>query len=130
MDFFSLLKTKPKVEINIEPPKIEIGSIIQKINDGTDKQDNKQDNKQEYEQDIKNTFNLEQVKFKKGETIRVIYLEKSSLNDYKGYNGVIRDSLVGSDTCMVMLEALNSGSAIRFPKKHIIKWCSLTNTEL
>lgn len=107
MDFLTLLKTRPEVK--------------------DDKIDNKKD-EIKYQGD--STFNLEQVQFKKGENVRIIYLEDSGLNYYKGYNGVIKDSLISNNHCMVILDAVNSTSPIKFPKSHIIKWCPYSNIEL
>lgn len=154
MDFFALLKNKPKVDETIEPPKVEHPNIEIKLIDK--KFDKKNiDDECKIEDDLEekkvingkgivingrgivskikeNTplFNLEEIEFRKGETIKVLRLENSILNVYKGYIGTIRDSQKGNDTCMVVLDALNSGAAIRFPKTHLVKWCPYTNTNL
>ena len=150
MDFFSLLKNKPKVDETIEPPKIETPNIEIKlskskerivdeckIEDDLDKKTVIND-RGKLKENTLNTdcvrgqgtplFNLEEIEFRKGETIKVVRLENSILNVYKAYIGTIRDSQKGSDTCMVILDALNSGGAIRFPKTHLVKWCPYTNT--
>lgn len=103
MDFFKLLKTKTEVKTD---------SIKCEKNHN------------------ENTFDLEQVQFRKGENVRIIYLKNSDLNYYKGYNGIIRESIASNDYCMVILEALNSSYPIKFPKSHFIKWCPYTNIEL
>jgi len=147
MDFFALLKNKPKVDETIEPPKvehpnIEIKLIDKRIVDECKIEDEEKTvingkgiviNGRGIVSKIKEhtpLFNLEEIEFRKGETIKVVRLENSILNQYKGYIGTIRDSQKGSDTCMVVLDALNSGAAIRFPKKHLLKWCPYTNTEI
>lgn len=146
MDFFSLLKNKPKVDETIEPPKIELPKIEIKLTDKRIVKKNIHD-ECKIEDDLDKTvingrgivskikentplFNLEEIEFRKGETIKVVRLENSILNIYKGYIGTIRDSQKGSNICMVILDALNSGAAIRFPKTHLVKWCPYTNTIL
>ena len=142
MDFFSLLKNKPKVDETIEPPKIELPKIELKLTDKRIVDECKIEDDLDKKTVIngrgiqstfkENTplFNLEEVQFRKGETIKVVRLENSILNQYKGYIGTIRDARKGSDICMVVLDALNSGAAIRFPKTHLVKWCPYTNTNL
>jgi hypothetical protein len=141
MDFFALLKNKPKVDETIEPPKIETPIIEIKLTDRRIVEECKIEDDLDQKTVIngrgivskKNDvplFNLEEVQFRKGETIKVVRLENSILNQYKGYIGTIRDSQKSSDTCMVVLDALNSGASIRFPKKHLVKWCPYTNTQI
>lgn len=135
MDFFKLLKNKPKTDETIELPKVEHPVID--INEVIDKKDDYKrtiiNDRSKYENENTNDvsfYNLQQIEFKKGENIMVIKFEDSPLNYYKGYIGIIRTSLKSSDTCMITLDALNSGAAIRFPKKHLVKWCPYTNTQL
>lgn len=78
----------------------------------------------------KTLFKMDQVQFRKGDTIRVVRLENSDINQYKGYNGTIKECQGQSEFCTVILDAVNSGAAIRFPKSHLRKWCMYTNTEL
>lgn len=78
----------------------------------------------------KTLFKMDQVQFRKGDTIRVVRLENSDINQYKGYNGTIKECQGQSAFCTVILDAVNSGAAIRFPKSHLRKWCMYTNTEL
>jgi hypothetical protein len=63
-------------------------------------------------------INTEFIKYKKGNFIRIIYLENSPLNHYKGYNGEIRMYTFGCDHANIMLEAINSNMFIKFPIKH------------
>lgn len=135
MDFFKLLKNKPKTDETIELPKVEhpVVDIKEVIDKKDDYKRTNINDRSKYEN--KNTndvsfYNLQQIEFKKGENIMVIKFEDSPLNYYKGYIGIIRTSLKSSDTCMITLDALNSGAAIRFPKKHLVKWCPYTNTQL
>ena len=130
MDFFTLLKNKPKTYDNIEPPKIEhpiieIRLTDKKIVDECKIEDDHNEktiiNGRGIVSKKKNDtplFNLEEVQFRKGDPIKVVRLENSILNQYKGYNGIIREYQKNNDSCMVTLEALNSGAAIKFPKKH------------
>lgn len=142
MDFFSLLKNKPKVDETIEPPKIEHPNIEIKLTERIDKRivdeckiEDDLDKKtvingrgiqSKFKENV--PFDLEEIEFRKGETIKVVRLENSMLNVYKGYIGTIRDSQKEKDSCMVILDALNSGAAIKFSKKHLVKWCPYTNT--
>jgi hypothetical protein len=137
MDFFSLLKNKPKVDETLEPPKVETPKIEIRLSKSKEKIIVDECQIEDEEKTVTNCkkettplFNLEEIEFKKGDTVRVIRLENSSLNHYKGYNGVIRDSQKDSASCMVLLEALNYGAAIKFPKTHLIKWCQYTNTQI
>lgn len=140
MDFFALLKNKPKVDETIEPPKVETPKIQIKLTDKRIVDECKIEDDTDKtvingrgivsKQNTTPLYNLEEVEFRKGETIKVTRLENSILNVYKGYIGTIRDSQKGSDCCTVVLNALNSGTAIRFPKKHLLKWCPYTNTEI
>lgn len=142
MDFFALLKNKPKVDETIEPPKIKTPIIEIKLTDRRIVEECKIEDDLDQKTVINgrgivskikenaSIFNLEEIEFRKGETIKVVRLENSILNQYKGYIGTIRDSQKSSDTCMVVLDALNSGAAIRFPKTHLVKWCPYTNTQI
>ena len=128
MDFFKLLKTKPETileTISEEIPEIIILPINDTIIDKKIERVIPETTLETKLETIQET--VEEIQFKKGENISIIYMKNSQLNHYKGYNGVIRDALINSDYCTVMLEALNSGSSIRFSKNQVIKWCPYTN---
>ena len=57
---------------------------------------------------------------KRGDFIRVIRMQNSDLNNYKGYFGEIRDYKKGQDYAMVTLHALNNFSSIKMPLEHFI----------
>jgi len=59
--------------------------------------------------------------YKKGDFIRIIHLENSPLNNYKGYNGEIRQYVKNSEHAYIVLEAINNSASIKFPVKHFIK---------
>ena len=63
-------------------------------------------------------INTEFIKYKKGDFVRIIYLENSPLNYYKGYNGEIKTYAFGCDHANIMLEAINSSMFIKFPINH------------
>jgi hypothetical protein len=54
----------------------------------------------------------------RGTFIRIIGIQGSMLNSYKGYIGEVRDYKRGQDYAMVTLNALNNGNAIKFPLEH------------
>jgi hypothetical protein len=54
----------------------------------------------------------------KGTSIRVIGLEGSLLNVYKGYIGEVRDYRRGQDYALVTLMALNNGNLLKMPLEH------------
>jgi hypothetical protein len=64
---------------------------------------------------------LEPIHYKKGDFIKIIYLENSPLNNYKGYNGEIRQYVKNSDYAFIVLEAINNSASIKFPVEHFIK---------
>ena len=63
----------------------------------------------------------EPTHYKKGDFIRIIHLENSPLNNYKGYNGEIRQYVKNSEHAYIVLEAINNSASIKFPVKHFIK---------
>lgn len=67
------------------------------------------------------TDGLARVHFKRGDFVRVVRVPDSPLNIWKGYNGEIKDYVKGTEHAMVVLEALNAHSPIRFPINHLIK---------
>ena len=65
--------------------------------------------------------NFHEELFKKGDFVKIIYKENSTLNMYKSYNGEIRTYYKGGVTASIQLEACNSAQAIVFPIDHFIK---------
>lgn len=72
--------------------------------------------------EIKPTENLiENENFNKGDLVRIVRLENSRLNVFKGYYGEIKSYKKGSKTASIFLEAVNSGSLTIFPINHFVK---------
>ena len=67
------------------------------------------------------SLDLDMVKpeFRRGEFVKIIYMKDSILNNYKGYNGEIRE--FNGEYAYITLEATNSCQRIRFPINHFIK---------
>jgi len=69
-------------------------------------------------------FNLEHkavnLDFKIGDLVKIIRLENSYLNVYKGYNGEIKLYRKGNKTAILFLEARNNINFIVFPIEHFI----------
>lgn len=134
MDFFKLLKTKSEIKHEINP-ETNFEIAIKTKNEIKEPKEIKNETNiinclnNKLNQDVP-IFDLEQVQFKKGETICVVRFETSILNVYKGYIGSVRDGLIGSDYCLVVLDGINSGTVIKFHKKHLIKCCPYTKTEI
>jgi hypothetical protein len=53
-----------------------------------------------------------------GQFVRVHYLQGSSLNDFKGYIGEIRDYKQGQEHALVTLHALNTQRPIKMNIQH------------
>jgi hypothetical protein len=63
----------------------------------------------------------EPTHYKKGDFIRIVQLENSPLNNYKGYNGEIRQYVKNAEHAYIVLEAINNSASIKFPIKHFVK---------
>lgn len=60
----------------------------------------------------------QEVDFKRGDFVRIIRLEGSPLNVYKGYNGEIKEYIYRSDSAYIVLEAMAYPRRIKFPLGH------------
>jgi len=77
-------------------------------------------NKQEQHHD---QYNLSTYKnIRKGDFVKVIKLENSELNHYKGYIGEIRDYKKDQTHALIFLHARNTNNYILFPLKHLEKY--------
>ena len=65
-------------------------------------------------------LDITEPEFKKGDFVKIVYMKDSILNNYKGYNGEIRNYVRNSDVAYVTLEAINGSQSIKFPVKHFI----------
>jgi len=54
----------------------------------------------------------------RGTCIRVVYLNGSMMNVYKGYIGEVRDYRRGQDYALVTLSALNNRNLLKMPLEH------------
>ena len=91
-----------------------------------DKEINKEMNKEinkDVNKDVNNNqpLDITEPEFKKGDFVKIVYMKDSILNNYKGYNGEIRNYVRNSDVAYVTLEAINGSQSIKFPVKHFIK---------
>lgn len=59
--------------------------------------------------------------FKQGDFIRVVHMNNSAANCYKGYIGEIRAYRKGQDHALISLNALNSSVYIKMPLEHFVK---------
>lgn len=70
-----------------------------------------------------NQYNLSIYKnIRKGDFVKVIKLENSELNHYKGYIGEIRDYKKDQSHALIFLHARNTNNYILFPLKHLEKY--------
>jgi hypothetical protein len=70
-----------------------------------------------------NQYNLSTYKnIRKGDFVKVIKLENSVLNHYKGYIGEIRDYKRDQSHALIFLHARNTNNYILFPLKHLEKY--------
>lgn len=114
MDFLQFLKSNPDPKPQFQ--KESTNCLDDTINNGTLHSDVKFDT---YTQDSgKQHVDSNFIQYKKGDFIRIVHVENSIHNFYKGYNGEIRTYTSGSDTATVTLEALNSTTPIKFSIKH------------
>ena len=64
--------------------------------------------------------NLDTYKnLRKGNIVKVIRLENSELNYYKGYIGEVRDYKKDQNHALIFLHARNNNVVISFPLKHL-----------
>lgn len=61
------------------------------------------------------------TEFKKGDFIKIIYLQDSPLNYYKGYFGEIKSYIKNAKNAYILLDAINSNRELEFPITHLIK---------
>jgi transcription antitermination factor NusG len=71
----------------------------------------------EQEDSFSNNF----IEFKRGDLVRIIRLENSYLNVYKGYNGEIKVYRKGNKTASLFLETRNNANFIVFPIEHFVR---------
>ena len=64
--------------------------------------------------------NFIELFYKKGDLVKIVYLEGSVLNYFKGYNGEIKMYTKNAEFAYLNLEALNNTTPIRFPLIHFI----------
>jgi hypothetical protein len=70
-----------------------------------------------------NQYNLSTYKnIRKGDFVKIIKLENSELNHYKGYIGEIRDYKKDQSHALIFLHARNTNTYILFPLKHLEKY--------
>lgn len=61
-----------------------------------------------------------QQNFKRGDFVKIIRLEGSNLNVYKGYFGEIKEYIQRSDSAYIILEAMSYPRPIKFPLGHFV----------
>jgi hypothetical protein len=59
-----------------------------------------------------------EINFKRGDFVKIIRLEGSPLNVYKGYYGEIKEYIYRSDSAYIVLEAMAYPRRIKFPLGH------------
>lgn len=67
---------------------------------------------------INHTF-YEDIKV--GDYIKIVYLENSQYNDYKGYIGEVKEYKRGKDRALIMIHSTNIPKFIKISLKHFIK---------
>lgn len=125
MDFTQFLQNSYSKNNEIESEKVKKNKKI------------KQNNKEVSSENIKickdtnetstdnNQYNLSTYKnIRKGDFVKVIKLENSELNHYKGYIGEIRDYKKDQSHALIFLHARNTNKYILFPLKHLEKYNS------
>lgn len=125
MDFTQFLQNSYSKNNEIESEKVKKNKKI------------KQNNKEVSTENIKtckdtnetstdnNQYNLSTYKnIRKGDFVKVIKLENSELNHYKGYIGEIRDYKKDQSHALIFLHARNTNNYILFPLKHLEKYNS------
>lgn len=70
------------------------------------------------EKSVKNLPEYSQPEFKRGDFVKIIRLEGSPLNVYKGYYGEIKEYIYRSDSAYIVLEAMAYPKRIKFPLGH------------
>lgn len=69
-----------------------------------------------------NTTNLEIYNdIKLGDYVKIVYLEGSQYNDYKGYIGEVKEYKKGKDYAIIMIVSTNVPKFIKISLKHFIK---------
>jgi len=76
------------------------------------------ENKLTKETTKENVPEYQDVEFKRGDLVKIIRLEGSPLNVYKGYNGEIKEYIYRSDSAYIVLEAMTYPRRIKFPLGH------------
>lgn len=76
------------------------------------------ENKPTKETTKENVREYQEVEFKRGDFVKIIRLEDSPLNVYKGYNGEIKEYIYRSNSAYIVLEAMGYPRRIKFPLGH------------
>lgn len=118
---------KPKKEDKLDKPKKEDKPDKPKKTPKTNDKSNTE-NKQKKEKviDVKSVFKQQQILeerevFKRGDFVKIIRLEDSPLNVYKGYFGEIKEYIQRSDSAYIVLEAMAYPRRIKFPLGHFVR---------
>ena len=111
MDFFSILQNNNQNEKEQKKSKNTNKSKLNK--------QEKLDIIKEQSKDFINNTNT-YTNLKKGDTVKIIRMENSDLNIYKGYLGEIKDYKKGQDFALVYLLATFNLSVVKFPLEHFI----------
>lgn len=100
-----------------------------KNNTNIDNTDNSRNNSYNIEQDLKQSSdtiensNLSTYKnIRKGNFVKIIKLENSELNYYKGYIGEIRDYKKDQSHALIFLHSRHNNNYISFPLTHLQKY--------
>jgi hypothetical protein len=74
--------------------------------------------------DIEQNRNIEQnhLYIKRGDIVKIVNVQNSLLNVYKGYIGEIKNYKKDQDFALVFLHAPTSVNIIKFPLLHLIKY--------
>ena len=56
--------------------------------------------------------------FEKNDHVTIVYMENSVYNEFKGYNGMIKEII--ADSCIVIVEALNCANVMKLNKNQLI----------
>jgi hypothetical protein len=116
------LKKSNNTEFTNKNIKICKNNSIQDTQNNQDTQDT-QDTQDIQIQHNSNQYNLSTYKnIRKGDFVKIIKLENSELNHYKGYIGEIRDYKKDQSHALIFLHARNTNTYILFPLKHLEKY--------
>ena len=119
MDFLQFLENSSKIKNDSKSDKTII--ITNKDKENAKKKSNNSKNDVENEDEFTEPKHINYQNLKKGDHVKIVYLENSPFNYYKGYIAEIREYIKGAEHAFVCLPAQNTQNKLKISIKQFIK---------